>query len=61
LIKFQKNLPQEIMGKKSLRKKDKPSPLQFVQEKRPFSMYRLIGFLIWVIGVGVIIWKYGNF
>lgn len=49
------------MAKKSAIKKDKPAPLQFVQEKPKFSIYRLIGFLIWAVGAAVIIWKYGNF
>lgn len=49
------------MGKKPAKKKNQPGPPQFLQEKPSFSMYRLIGFLIWMAGVGVIIWKYGNF
>jgi|GEM_PF-6557629 len=49
------------MGKKSAKKKDQSAPLQFIQEKPAFSIYRLIGFLIWMAGVGIIIWKYGNF
>jgi len=49
------------MGKKSAKKNNQPGLPQFVQEKPPFSIYRLIGFLIWIAGVGIIIWKYGKF
>jgi len=46
------------MSKKSVKRKTKSEPLQFVQEKPGFSMYRVLAFIIWVVGIGVIIWKY---
>lgn len=49
------------MSKKAGRKKNKPEPIQFVQEKPARSLYKIIGFVIWVVGIGLIIWKYGKF
>jgi len=56
-----KKVPVLRMSKKSGRKKTQSAPLQFVQEKPARSMYRIVAFIIWVVGIGIIIWKYGKF